>query len=307
MNSALDWGIQVVLWLQQFSPALDLPFKVFTFLGEELFFLLLLPGLYWSLNRRIGARVTLLFLLSTYFNFAAKTLLDQPRPFQYDPRVRQLSDAPGGGLPSGHAQNAVVVWGYLATQFQRAWLWWLAGLLVVLISLSRMYLGMHFPTDVLGGHVLGLTILLLFLWLEPGLEAWLKAQRLIWQLGLALFTPLLLAFLLPTEEGVSMSAVLLGLGLGLIWERRWLGFESDGSVWQRVLRFLLGTAVMVGLWLGLRLAFTSLEPAFLFRFIRYALMGLWGALGAPWVFVRVGLAKTGPEFAEALVFTQENI
>lgn len=307
MDNSLDWGIQVVLWLQQFSPALDLPFKLFTFLGEELFFLLLLPGLYWSLDRRIGARVTLLFLLSTYLNFAAKTVLDQPRPFQYDPRVRQLGEAPGGGLPSGHAQNAVVVWGYLATQFQQAWLWWLAGLLVVLISLSRVYLGLHFPTDLLGGHALGLTLLLLYVWLEPGLETWLKAQRLIWQFGIALLLPLLLAVLLPTEEGVAMSGVMLGLGLGLIGERRWLGFETHGSLWQRVLRFILGATIMVGLWLGLRLAFAGLEPAFVFRFIRYALMGVWGAFGAPWIFVRVGLAKTGSEFAQALAFTQRDV
>jgi hypothetical protein len=76
---------------------------------------------------------------------------------------------------------------------------------------------------------------------------------------------------------------------------------------RRALRFLLGAGVMVGLWLGLRLAFTGLEPDYLFRFIRYALMGLWGAFGAPWLFVRVRLAKTNPEFAKTLVFTQENV
>lgn len=308
MENSLDWGIQVILWLQQFSPALDLPFKFFTLLGEEIFFLLLLPGLYWSVDRRIGARVTVLFLLSTYLNFVAKTLLDQPpRPFQYNSRVHQLGQAPGGGLPSGHAQNAVAVWGYLAMQFRRVWLWCLAGLLVVFISLSRLYLGLHFPTDVLGGHLLGAALLLLYLWLEPGLETWLKAQGLAWQFGLALAAPILLAVLFPTEEGVTTSAVMLGLGLGLALERRWLGFESGGLWWQRVLRFLLGAGVLVGLWLGLRLAFTGFEPALLFRFIRYALMGLWGAFGAPWLFVRVGLAEAHSEFAKALVFRQENI
>ncbi|MBE7554856.1 MAG: phosphatase PAP2 family protein [Anaerolineales bacterium] len=300
MDSSLDWGLQVVLWLQQFSPALDLPFKFFTLLGEEIFFLLLLPGLYWSVDRRIGARVTLLFLLSTYLNFVAKTLLDQPRPFEYDSRVRRLGEAPGGGLPSGHAQNAVVGWGYLAAQFRRTWLWWAAGLLVIFISLSRVYLGLHFPTDLLGGHLLGAALLLLYLWLEPKVESWLRGQGLAWQLGLALFIPLLLAFLFPTEEGVTTSGVILGMGLGLVLERRWLGFETGGLGWQRVLRFLLGGAVMVGLWLGLRLAFAGLEPAFLFRFSRYALMGLWGAFGAPWVFVRIGLAK-------AVVFNMQGL
>lgn len=294
MDSSLDWGLQVVLWFQQFSPWLDWPFTLFSLMGEESFFLLLLPALYWCVDRRIGARVTLLFLLSTYLNFIAKTLVDQPRPFEYDPRVRQLGQAPGGGLPSGHAQNAVVVWGYLATQFRRAWLWWAAGLLIIFISLSRIYLGLHFPTDLLGGHLLGAALLLLYLRLEPSVESWLKGQGLVWQLGLPLFVPIGLAFLFPTEEGATTTAVMLGMSLGLALERRWLGFESGGVGWQRVLRFLLGAGVMVGLWLGLRLAFTGLEPAFLFRFSRYALMGLWGAFGAPWVFVRAGLAEARP-------------
>lgn len=292
MENSFDGGIQVILWLQQFSPALDLPFKFFTLLGEEFFFLLLLPGLYWSVDRRLGARVTLLFLLSTYLNFVAKTLLDQPRPFEYDSRVRQLADAPGGGLPSGHTQNGVIVWGYLAAQFRRAWLWGVAGLLLVFIPLSRVYLGVHFPTDLLGGYGLGAALLGLYLWLEPGAEAWLDQKGLIWQLGLALLVPLLLIFFFPTEEGVTVGAVMAGMGIGLALERRWLGFETDGPWRQRVLRFGLGLVVMMTLWLGLRLAFSDLQPAFLFRFIRYALMGLWGAFGGPWMFVKLTLAET---------------
>jgi len=291
MDSTLDWGLQVVLWFQRFSPWLDLPFLAFTMLGEELFYLLALPGLYWCVNRRLGVRLTLLFLLSAYLNAAAKFVVNQPRPFEYDPRVRQLALAPGGGLPSGHAQNAVVVWGYLASQFRRAWLWWLAGLLIVFISLSRLYLGVHFPTDLVGGHLLGAGLLLLYLWLEPTLEIWLKAKGLVWQLGLALAFPTLLAFLFPTSEGITVSAVMFGLGIGFALERRWLGFEVDGPWRLRALRFALGTAVMLGLWLGLRLAFAGWEPENLFRFFRYGLMGLWGALGAPWLFVRLGWAE----------------
>ncbi|NJN99545.1 MAG: phosphatase PAP2 family protein [Anaerolineales bacterium] len=229
MDNTLDWGLQVVLWFQHYSsPWLDLPFTTFTLMGEELFYLLVLPGLYWCINRHLGARLTLLFLLSAYLNAGAKFIVNQPRPFEYDPRVRQLATAPGGGLPSGHAQNAVVVWGYLATQLRRAWAWWLAGLLVIFISLSRLYLGVHFPTDLLGGHVIGAALLLFFLWLEPAAETWLKAKGLIWQLGLALVFPTLFALLFPTDEGITVSAVMLGLAVGLVLERHWLGFEVDG-------------------------------------------------------------------------------
>ena len=55
VEDILDWGIEVVLWFQQFSPALDLPFKSLTFLGNLEFFLILLPVIYWCLDRRSGA------------------------------------------------------------------------------------------------------------------------------------------------------------------------------------------------------------------------------------------------------------
>jgi membrane-associated phospholipid phosphatase len=291
MDSVLTWGIQVVLWFQQFSPWLDLPFKAFTLMGEEASYLLLLPGLYWCVDRRIGARVTVLFLLSAYFNAAAKVFFDQPRPFEYDAHVRQLAFTSGRGLPSGHAQNSLVVWGYLATQFRRVWLWRLAGLLIIFISLSRIYLGVHFPTDILGGYLLGAVLLLLYLWLEPGIEVWLKGRSLIWPLSLTVAASLLLIWLFPTEPGVTTSAALFGLGLGFILERRWLGFEVGGSWRQRLLRFAIGAIVMIGLWLGLHFAFSGLEPARLLRFAQYALIGLWGAFGGPWVFMKLGLAE----------------
>jgi membrane-associated phospholipid phosphatase len=293
MESTFDWSIPIILWLQQFSPALDLPFKFFSLLGEETFFLLFLPGLYWSVDRRVGARLALLFFFSACLNFIAKAWADQPRPFEYNVRVRQLVQVPAGGLPSGHAQNAVVVWGYLAIQFRQVWLWWLAGLLIIFISLSRLYLGVHFPIDLLGGYLLGVALLAAYWRLEPSLEAWLQARGLIWQLGLALSVSCLLLLLLATEDGVAISAAMLGMSLGIILERRLVGFEANGSWRQRVLRFLVGAAVMVALWLGLRLAFSSLEPALLFRFARYSLLGLWGAIGAPWLFVRLNWAEKG--------------
>ena len=113
MESTLDWGVKVVLCLQKFSPSLDQFFKAITFMGDEAFFLLLIPLIYWCIDRRIGIRLTILFLFCVYANSVAKVLVAQPRPFEYDTRVKQLVEAGGGGLPSLHTQGAVVVWGYL--------------------------------------------------------------------------------------------------------------------------------------------------------------------------------------------------
>lgn len=289
MEAILNWGVEVCLWMQQFSPALDVPFQAITFLGEEAFFLLLLSALYWCVDRRLGARLTILLLLSNYTNSVAKVLAAQPRPFEYDPRVQRISEAWGGGFPSGHTQQSVVVWGYIAACVRRTWVWVGAIVLIFLIPLSRIYLGVHFPTDVLGGYVLGLVILMAFLGLEPGVEEILDRLALGWQLATAVSLALVLLLLFPTEDGVTTSAMIAGMGCGFALERRWLGFEPGGRGWRLVLRFLVGAVVLFGLWMGLRWAFVGLEPALLLRFVRYGLVALWGSLGAPWVFMKLGL------------------
>ncbi|CAB1085269.1 hypothetical protein D1AOALGA4SA_12757 [Olavius algarvensis Delta 1 endosymbiont] len=294
MTSLLDWGIQVVLWFQQFSPALDLPFKALTFLGDEAFYLIFMPLVYWCINRRIGASLFFLLLFSAYLNAVAKVLADQPRPFTYDPRVQAIGHAGGGGMPSGHTQNAVVIWGFLAARSGKISAWMLAAFLMLGIPLSRIYLGVHFPTDLIGGYLLGGVILILFLWSAPRLEAWLAEKEFAWQFLIALVGPLVLVFLNPSGDKyvLSMASVLMGACTGFVLERRFVGFCCEGPWWQRGLRYLLGLVVLFGLWGGLKLAFNGLEPAAPLRFIRYALVGLWGGVGAPWVFVKLKLAET---------------
>ena len=300
MESVLNWGIEVVLWFQQFSPALDLPFKVLTSLGDKEFYLLLVPLVYWCINRRAGARLFMLLLFSACLNEGAKLLADQPRPFNYDPRVIKFVHEDSGGLPSGHTQSAVVVWGYLAYCFKKKPLWLLAGFLILAIPLSRIYLGAHFPSDLLGGYVLGALVLFLFLRLDSVLESWFTQKGILSQLCVSMGLPVLLILFVPSGNEGLLTALgaLMGVATGVVLERRWVRFSSEGRWWQQMIRYLVGIVILVGVWLGLRFAFAQLEPADLCRVIRYALVGLWGGLGAPWLFVQLKLAGKRVENGE---------
>jgi len=289
----LNWGIEVVLWFQQFSPALDIPFKVLTFLGDKEFYMLLMPMMYWCINRRVGARLFVLLLFSAYLNEIAKLLVDQPRPFNYDPRVIKFVHEDSGGLPSGHTQSAVVVWGYLAWRFKIMPLWLLAGFLVLAIPLSRIYLGAHFPTDLLGGYAIGAVVLFVFFRLDTRIWNWCTNKGIWLQLGVSMGLPVVLLLFVPPGNRGLLTAVgaFMGLTTGVVLERRWVRFCSDGPWWQQVTRYLAGMVVLIGIWYGLRIGFEQLEPAGLYRVLRYALIGLWGGLGAPWLFVKLKLAE----------------
>ncbi len=295
MEAIWQWGLDLIRTIQLVhGPALDAIFKAITFMGEEEFFLVLLPLIFWCVDFAVGARLVFAYLLSPYVNTILKDLFAHPRPFELDPTV-QLHDAEGYGLPSGHSQSAVVVWGTIAAGFRKTWLWVVAILLMVLIGFSRVYLGVHFPTDVLGGWAVGALLLAAYLALEPRIETWLKRASLGVQLVLSVAVPLALLLLYPTGDVSKAMAVLMGMGVGIALTSRVLPFSVAGPLWQRVVRFLVGAVGLFGLYFGLKLVFPGEgEPLhFVMRVVRYALVGLWGGLGAPWLFRRLRLASSG--------------
>jgi membrane-associated phospholipid phosphatase len=295
MEPIWQWGLDVIRTVQLVAgPALDAVFKAITFLGEEEFFLILLPLIFWCVDFAVGVRLAIAFLLSTYVNTGLKDLFAHPRPFEFDPTVqRHFAGVGGYGLPSGHSQSAVVVWGTIAAGFRKAWLWIVAVVLAVLIGFSRIYLGVHFPTDVFGGWAVGAAFLALYLALEPRVAAWLKRAGLAVQLALAVAVPLVLLLIYPTDDTVKPMAVLAGMGVGIALTGQVAPFSASGPLWQRAVRFLVGAIGLLVFYFGLKLVFPAEgEPLyFALRIVRYVLVGLWAGLGAPWLFRRLRLAS----------------
>jgi len=250
MDAIWQWGLDLIRTIQLVhGPALDTVFKAITSVGEEEFFLVLLPLIFWCVDFVVGARLAFVFLLSIYANTGLKDLFAHPRPFEdgFDPAVK-LHDAEGYGLPSGHSQSAVVVWGTIAAGFRKTWLWVVAILLMVLIGFSRIYLGVHFPTDVLGGWMVGAIFLAIYLALEPRIEAWLKRASLSVQLALAVAVPLALLLLHSSKDITSSMAVMMGMGVGIALTRRIAPFSAAGPLWQRAVRFLVGAVGLLALY-----------------------------------------------------------
>jgi membrane-associated phospholipid phosphatase len=310
MDPVTSGSLDLIRAFQSLGGWLTAPMRLFTLLGVEDFYLLLLPLIFWCIHRGLGIELVTLLIVSTGLNELAKGILKLPRPFWLDPPLGINTDS-SFGLPSGHAQNAIVLWGYLATVV-RGPRRWLCVLLIVLISLSRLYLGVHFPGDVLAGWALGLLVLGSFLWLKPrlapGLAAWPLHRHILFAIlaSAALLVLYLAAAAIPvtapprfaqvfaiaqahiTEAGGSLAGLLLGGWIGLAIEERQVRFDVAGRLWQRAARLAGGLLILVALRFGLK---AILPDDLGFRVLRYAIMMLWVSWAWPWLFVRVGLAE----------------
>lgn len=289
MNDVLAWGLDVVRFAQRcVSPGLTPLVKAITFLGTEWFFLAALPLVYWCVDRRRGARLGLLVFVSTFFNAWLKVLWAQPRPYQLDPSLG-LAFETSYGLPSGHAQSSATFWGGAAPLFRRPWGLLLALALPLAIGWTRLYLGVHFPTDLAAGWALGALFVAAERLLGDRIEAFLAGLRP--QLKLAAAAAVALAMNALFMKDTSLSGAFFGFSAGLIYAPAAAPFSAEGPAAKRAARYLLGLAT-VGLVYGapkLLLGAAGSEP--LVRFLRYAAVASWAALGAPWLFLKLRLAE----------------
>lgn len=322
MEILYQLSIALTTWMQELYPQLRGFMSLISAMGEEEFFLIVLPAIYWSVNKQLGRQLGYFFLLSALINNMFKNILRGPRPFWLEPNL-QLNDVEGYGMPGGHVQNATVVFMLVAAHLRRTWAWIIVLLYILLMAVSRVYLGVHFIHDNILGFMTGLVILGLFVVWQVRFYDRFNRQILGRRLLLILLVPLILAaayvgallLIGPPEPDarwqsfvpaaeidghetvVSTVAGLLGFGVGMLMESSRIRFRVDGSVWQRVARYLLGIVVAVGIWAGLRAVFPA-EPlvvALPLRFVRYVLLLFWVSYLAPWVFVRLRLASAGPE------------
>jgi glycerophosphoryl diester phosphodiesterase/membrane-associated phospholipid phosphatase len=302
---------------------------VVTFLGDEEFYLLGFPLLYWAVSRRWGVRLGVMLLVTAGLNGVLKLLFATPRPGFLAPELAQV-DEHSFGVPSGHSQNAAAIWGLLATGMRRRVAQVALVVLILAIGWSRVHLGAHLIEDLLTGWLVGGLLVAAFLLLEPRVVAWWRRTSDVDRVlagvvaSLAMIAPAVLLsgrlagvsfgwLGLPDASSVAgasavvtPAATLAGLALGLVVLERGGGFDVGGPIARRVVRVLVGFVGVIVLWQGLGAVLPGGEDplALVLRYARYALVGLWVGGLAPRLFVRLGLAEVAlPTAAEGRVTT----
>jgi membrane-associated phospholipid phosphatase len=303
IESLVPWGAGVIQWVHtwhSFWP--DAFFTTISNAAGEGPLVLLVALMYWSINRALGIELMYVSGLGSFAMTTLKLAFAIPRP--PGAKVLVLWQADNYTFPSGHAQASTTTFGYIATQTSRRWLRTVCLFLIPLVAFSRVYLGAHYPQDVIGGFVLGVICLGLFLLTYSWLRVWVQAQPTATLLiCIAFGSAILMGVGSLTERGLApivglvYSGFFAGANIGLILERKYVKFKVDGPWLQRILRWGLGLALVGAAFAvgeaALYLVGTHVSSEL--RWLQFALIGLAAIWGAPSAFVRTGLCTSDCE------------
>lgn len=322
------WTIQGSFWTPLGflggNTIFDSFWRVVTSLGDDIILFMLVGVIYWLGYKREGIFLALILVFSAFINYSLKYLIGRPRPTFYE--ARKLYFPEGPSMPSGHAQTTT------ATAFTIAWLakrgvplvskrgiilFLLAAIISVLVSISRIYLGAHWPTDVILGLLIGLLVFGAYVLIAERAWNFLNAKlpespwiRILiviaiflivavalpfnWEVGWYIYLltagyitgtlPFTLLTIYPFEWGMGwyLTGAVAGFLSGAILEQKYIQFTVPSSWKYAVLRLIIGALIALpGYYLIDKIPWGPLQ------FPVYAILGLWVTLITPAIFKKL--------------------
>ena len=275
------------------SPVLDKLAQFFTILGEEYVIIAVAMLFFWCIDKKKGFASFFSMLIALNVMNIIKVIVRFPRPWTVltDLDVVRKETATGWSFPSGHATMTSSFYGGLAAQFKRKHVQYICLALIVIISFLRVYLCVHWPTDVIVGVVIGLTCAILLSRYAMSFQdnVYRDAKKMMFFAALMIAAGLVVAILCQsgTIDNDMNADLYVGLAIsgGVLFfstlEQTTVAFKVDGSAGLKILRYIVGMIGVIGLLIGLK---KVLPAGAVFRFLRYLVTGIW----AVWVYPLLG-------------------
>lgn len=316
MDLLFQAQLPIMLFFQNIETAfLDILSEIVTFFGEIPIPLLVCIFIYWCWDKRKGFVVVSSLMSAMMSMQVLKAIFRIPRPFMKYPELiqgKRQQTATGFSFPSGHSTTASAFYGGLYHNFRNKVLRIFCLILIILIPVSRMYLGVHWPMDIVTGTVLGLLcafpLAKLFERIYDNKKTFLIFTLIFSVVAVALALPLSITmdvtragfatldeFKLTTlyraiHNLMQNSSIAFGLFLGMYLDRRTINFKSAAKAKTRILSFVAGIAIIaIPALLLLKLPFLK----YTFEFITFSLVGLWTTFLFPLIATKLGWMEKG--------------
>ena len=252
-------------------------FTSITMMAEHLFLTLLLAVLYWTVNKQKSRRLAWFMMFNGIANGMMKSIVSMPRPFDKGVvHPIRMETATGSSFPSGHTQTATSFWmGSMLILKTKASLL-LGAMMIVLTAVSRLYLGVHWPMDVIAAIAFGI-IFTYFANLLIDETGKFTEYHVI---GSSLLCLIILIFNVEPDL-TKAGAALWGLCVGSYFEEKYIQFQVKGSRQYQITKIVIGIVGVLVIYVGMGRLLPGIK---IVNMIKYALVILWIMAGAPYLF-----------------------
>ena len=270
---------------------LDKLFEIITLLGEETLIILFVVAIWFAVDKKLAQQVFFVTATSLGVNGIIKNFAQVPRPFTKGVSCVRVDTATGYAFPSGHTQGFATWSSFLATRFKRVWLGILAGVLIVAVAFSRLYLGAHYPSDVIVGAALGVGISLLgnYLFLR------VTDVKKIYLFTFLSLTPFIVYFLIVADALFADLFKTFGMVGGMVLiaflDERTEPLSYDVAWWKKLIRIVIGVVLAVALKEAIKLlnVFDILQISLLVDAVRYFIVVMTVGYLCPLLFRKIKL------------------
>lgn len=270
-------------------------FKAITYLGEPIVFIIIVAILYLAYNKKYAKNLAVILLFSQYLNQLCKSIFQDPRPVATNVGDEYGFAEPSYGFPSGHTQNSTAFWGYSAKDFKDKYKYnnlpiipIIFSVIIFLIAISRIIIGVHDLQDIIGGSLIGIGFLLLFIYTEPFLSEQFNKLNFIakiiltaavaiilFVIGTILFPNAGLGLVVPpvlyADDGAyaQVGGALLGFGIGYLLEQKYVKYDpSQLTNKKKIINIVIGMVVLLVVFVPFEYILTI--DSVYYRFARYA-------------------------------------
>lgn len=274
------------------TPFLNTLFECITALGEEALLIVLMAIIYFCYDKALARKIFFITAVSIGTNSIIKNFVRLPRPFAGGKvSCVRPETATGYSFPSGHTQTFATWSNTLAGHFKRAWWCILAIVLTLLVAFSRLYLGAHYPSDVIVGVGLGF----LFAYAGGVLYEKIKNKNRLYVAAVLLFLPFAIYFALVPDtqyaDFFKFYGLLVGFLFAVLFEERFVRLDCNTTVIKKVVRVLIATALSMLIKEALKKLFVcdNLQLSLLLDGVRYFALAFTILGLCPWIFKKIKL------------------
>lgn len=283
------------------NPILNAFFLILTISTEVPVIVILTAIMYWCINKKYGQKLLFSLTANIAINTGIKEYIKAPRPIGTEGlESLRVSTATGYSFPSGHTQTATTFWTSLMIIFRKKWMYILGLIMILGVGLSRLYLGVHWPIDVICGWIFGIVFTIMFSKLFDIVDKNKNYKLLL----LTLIPFIIFIFIVKSESYIKMLGLLSGFILGYIIEDKFIKFNTIDEYKKEIsfssktdtnkdyivksaYRFILGIFTFLLVFLILN----YIMPKYvLFKFIKYLIITLYAVAGVPALFKITKLA-----------------